>query len=521
MSTRTPARRRTGALPLAVTLAATLGVLVAGCGSGDAEEAGAASTAAAPDGSLEVTVTEDPDNTLVAHVVVSAPVATDVELEVTSAGTEPRRMASAAAAGSHEFTVVGLRARTEYSFEASSPGDGAASASMTTGALPGNAPSAEVVRAARDTGPPSDAGITFFGLTAPGTYDDPGDMPDGPVFYGVDPQGQVVWYLNSDEAANRAPLVRDAGDGRLLVLFESTVQEVTLAGEVVRRWDMEPVEGWHHDAVLLPGGSLLALGEETRKVDGRDVHGDVVVEMDDDGTVLWRWAALDHLDTTRFPGGLSTALASAGGLDWTHANSVVHDAGTDEVVVSLRSQGWVVAVDRSTDEIAWIAGDDTGTDPGFDAPFLELQDGTWPSGQHAATFTDDGELLVYDNRNETGGEQQGSRAVAYEIDREALTARQTFEVLAPTYTMALGDVDELPGGDVLVTAGGPGSDGDGDARLLQVGTTGTTVWEVDLPDTLVYRSERLPWAEVDRTASVAPRGAPIPSTGAVTAPTST
>ncbi len=506
MSTHTPTRGFIPAIALALAMAGPL----AACGvapessdapSAPASSAGVPSPATSASLPLAIDAVVDPDNTLIASVTVSAPAATSVMLTVSSEETAPREILAQDAAASHEFTVVGLRADTEYTFEASDPEateGGMATTSMTTGALPGNAPTAEVVPAAEDAGGNSTAGITFFGLTAPGSYEDPTEMPEGPIFYGVDPQGEIVWYLNSDETTNRAPLIRAAGNGTLLAFFEDTIDQVTLDGEVVKTYDMSAVPGWHHDAFLLPDGGLLALGAETRKFDGQDVHGDLVVELDDEGQVVSTWALLDHLDPSRFPGELSKALASAGGLDWSHSNSVILDEDNGEVVVSVRSQGWVFAYDRATGDLSWIAGDDSMTAPGFDAPFLELEEGTWTSGQHAATFTEDGELLIYDNRNETGGAENNSRAVAYEIDRDALTARQVFEAVDPKYSEALGDVDELADGSILSTAGGAGSSET--ARITEVDESGETRWDLAVTDTRIYRSERMPWAQVDEVS---------------------
>ncbi len=508
MSVRIPNRTSLPAVALSLAMAGSLAACGATAPDGSDAPSTPVSTASVPSAPassssvpLIVNAVQDPDNTLIAHVTVSAPTATGVVLTVTSAETAPREILAQDAAASHEFTVVGLRADTEYTFEASipdAPAGDAATTSMTTGALPGNAPRAEVVRTAGDAGENPTAGITFFGLTAPGSYEDPTDMPDGPIFWGVDPQGAVVWYLNSDKTTNRAPLIRTAGDGTLLAFFKDTIDQVTLDGEVLKTYDMSAVPGWHHDAYLLPDGGLLALGAETRKFDGQDVHGDLVVELDAEGQVVSTWALLDHLDPDRFPGELSNALASAGGLDWSHSNSVLFDEDNGEVVVSVRSQGWVIAYDRATGDLSWIAGDDSMTAPGFDAPFLELEEGTWTSGQHAATFTEDGELFIFDNRNETGGAENNSRAVAYEIDRDALTARQVFEAVDPKYSEALGDVDQLADGTILSTAGGAGSDET--ARITEVLESGEVRWDLAVADTRIYRSERMPWSEVDEAA---------------------
>jgi hypothetical protein len=458
--------------------------LAAGCSVGEEGSAGG-------DGVLRVEATVDPDNSLVAHVTVTADQPTQVVLSFESDDTGPRRMESTEAASSHEFTVVGLRAETRYDVEADATADDGPSASdtvsVTTGGLPDNAPSAEVIRAAEDPSRP-DAGITLFGLMAE-------QVGDGPAYYGVDDDGHVVWYLDRETATPRGPVIRDAGDGSILAFFHDTIEHVGLDGSVVDVFDMTAAPSWHHDAVPMPGGGYLTLGSETRTVDGEEVRGDTIIELDSSGAVVWEWSSFDHLDTSRYPGELATAPARSGGTDWTHSNSVSYDEGADEILMSIRSQGWVVNIDHATGEVVWIAGEEDGTSPGFDAPFLDLQEGSWMSGQHAATLTRDGELLAYDNRNETGGEQDGSRLVAYELDDDAGTARQTVEFVASKYTNSLGDVDELDSGHFLVTSGGPaGEEGvDDTAYIAETDADGRPVWEIALADTRIYQAERVSW----------------------------
>ncbi len=76
------------------------------------------------------------------------------------------------------------------------------------------------------------------------------------------------------------------------------------------------------------------------------------------------------------------------------------------------------------------------------------------TNQHAATVTSDGEILLYDNRNESDGESLMSRSVKYLLDETAGTAVQTWEGIATNYTNSMGDVDELSNGNILMCCRG-------------------------------------------------------------------
>ncbi|MGL5811258.1 MAG: aryl-sulfate sulfotransferase [Nocardioides sp.] len=496
-------QRFVGSPMTGVPLALLFAGLTAGCGSGDTSESAAEVTtqtsASSASGPVEVEVTPDPDNSLILHVEVRTDEPSGVVLQYASADTAQRALTSSAKQNVHGFTVVGLRAETEYAFAAARLNPGAkqddkmteesAPVSFPTGALPEGVPEVEASTSAPSgEGQGSESGITFFGVGGQA-----GQPAEGPEYVGVDPDGQVVWYLDSEERANPNPVIRDLGNGEVLAFFADSIQQLTLSGEVVRTWDMSGVEGWHHDAVLMPGGGVLALAPARRTIDGADLRGDTIAETDENGEVVWEWSSFEHLDTSRFPGELSTTEARTGGLDWTHANAVFYDEKSDEILLSSRSQGWVVNIDHATGEIRWIAGDSVGVDAPYDAPFLTLESGTWTTAQHAATWTADGDLLVYDNRNESGGETDNSRAVIYDIDAEAGTASQTFEHVGPKYTRSLGDVDELDGGNILMTSGGPGSDDV--AHLIEVNRDGDRVWEATTEER-IYRSERMPWADI-------------------------
>ncbi len=475
-------------LPRLLLAVATIAAASCSSASGDdgLQSASTSQTADAGAGAeLEISGVVSPDNSLIANVSVTAETSAPVTLDIDASGVETRQLTSPPGTN-HDFTVVGLRADTPYEFTASS-GEFSAVTSLTTGPLPEGLPEVAV-----EVNEPSTAsGITFFGLT--NSTNQQNEQSTAPAYVGVDPDGHIVWYLETTKRVNGSPVIRNLGNGEILAFFADSVDRMSLDGRLLQSYDLSGAGRWKHDAVPLDNGGVLTLVGDLQTIDGSEILGDTIVELDASGSVVWEWSSFDHLDTTRFPGALSTNEARAGGIDWTHGNAVYYDQSTDQILLSLRSQGWIVNIDHATGEIVWIAGEDTGTDAGFDASFLELTEGTWTTGQHAATWTDDGELLAYDNRNESGGDEDNSRIVTYAIDGESETAAQTFEYIAPKYTSSLGDVDELENGNLFLTAGGRGSSDT--AHLVEVDRSGATIWEATV-DGAIYRSERLAWSDV-------------------------
>ncbi|MDX9766972.1 MAG: aryl-sulfate sulfotransferase, partial [Ectothiorhodospiraceae bacterium] len=331
-------------------------------------------------------------------------------------------------------------------------------------------------------------GVTLFGYGV-------GQRSDAaaPLYWGVDEEGVIVWYLHDTSVTRADPLIRALDDGNLLVVLENEARIVTPAGETVASRDLSAVTGFHHDVVLLSDGHLVALGQERVTIDGVTLWNDTIHELDAAGNEVWRWSAAEHLDTGRFPGALSTT-ETRGGLDWSHANALFAVDGEDALLFSSRSQGWVVKIDRSSGDVLWILGDGAGTSPGFDAPFFGLNAGSWFTAQHAPMIDSDGHLLLYDNRNESGGASANSRVVAYALDETAMAASQQWEYVVPKYTASLGDVDEIAAGHRLVCAGGP-APGDDHARVIEIGggDTPTALWGI-IVDAPVYRAERVAWA---------------------------
>lgn len=443
---------------------------------------------------VTLSVSAHPDNTLMAIARVETTDDASVFIEYESAATTTYQTNTTDSGTSHEITVIGMRAETEYTMTAvatlpDSSTISSESFSFTTGSLPATPPELNVVTST----PESEGGVTLFGTKQNQSSSDSG----GQYYWGVDEAGEIVWYLHGDHKIFSDPVIRSVGPGKLMVFADNSLKTVTTAGEII---DTNQAGKFHHDAILLPSGNSLSLyTEEITNNDGILLTGDVIIETDSSGnTTGWEWKASEHLDTLRFPGDLSISEdTDSGARDWTHSNSLFYVEEDNSIIISMRSQSWVIKIDYDTGKIIWIMGESSGSSDNFytenSDKFFTLESGSWMGNQHAAMLTGAGEILMFDNRNETNGFTEKSRAVKYSLDVATMTATQTWESIAPKYSGALGDADEQDGGNVLYVPGGPGGRDDQNAYIVEASdTTGATVWSMTV-GTYIYRAERISW----------------------------
>jgi hypothetical protein len=181
------------------------------------------------------------------------------------------------------------------------------------------------------------------------------------------------------------------------------------------------------------------------------VAGDMLYEFTPDGEVVWTWNAFDHLDPQRrrdgffVPQMIHDPATDENGYDWTHANCVVYRAEDDTVMLSMRHQDWVIAIDHTTGEILWRLGDE--------GDFTLVGDERWFFHQHSPEWQPDGSLLLYDNgvgNPALPDNQAHSRAVRYALDFDAMTATKVWADDDPPFISALaGDADRMSNGHVL------------------------------------------------------------------------
>ena len=175
-------------------------------------------------------------------VSIETPIATAVELLVESQGTAARTIQSTTESEFHEFTVVGLRAETEYRFTATA-GDETLTTAATTGSLPTAVPPVQVLQEARGT---SNDGITIVGRR-------PTDRASetGPVYFGFDSEGHIVWYLPQQDTVPEGEILRDLGDGHIVASVNGGHEVLTVDGESLSSYGPYDTSwGLHHDCLL-------------------------------------------------------------------------------------------------------------------------------------------------------------------------------------------------------------------------------------------------------------------------------
>ena len=195
------------------------------------------------------------------------------------------------------------------------------------------------------------------------------------------------------------------------------------------------------------------------------VAGHQIQRMRSDGVLeftwdAWRFFSLD--DWIEEPASIKQNAVS----DFDHPNSL-HIDTDGNYVVSWRHLAEVNKIHSGNGAIMWRLG-------GRNNQFTFIQDtfGGF-NGQHSAVILDDGNLLLYDNGlRHTPPE---SRAVEYELDTQAMTARQVWEFRhePPLYTPFVGSVQRLQNGNTVVGFGGAGT-------VTEVDPSGTVVWEGEL-----------------------------------------
>ncbi|MFW6261690.1 MAG: aryl-sulfate sulfotransferase [Spirochaetota bacterium] len=291
-------------------------------------------------------------------------------------------------------------------------------------------------------------GVTFMIL---GHYEDDGDYVAMPS--AIDRYGRVRWFYDGD----LGHVLRRTTDGTFIVSNDEELFEITMLGEETGiRWPIP--EGFHHDATVLPNGDLLALTTAPGSFE------DGLVEVDrESGEIIRAWDYREILDPDR-----PRQPVNLADEDWLHLNAVEYDLWRDEIIVSGRDQSAVVSIDRSTGELRWILGAHEHWAERFRGALLAPvgERFEWQWGQHAPMVhpDDPDRLLVYDNGNKRSyqaplaPQDNYSRAVEYELDREEMTVRQVWQYGtrygSQLYTPFIGDADYLENGNRLVTFGG-------------------------------------------------------------------
>ena len=351
----------------------------------------------------------------------------------------------------------------------------------------------------------------------------------------VDRFGDIVWTYRVDEAVGD---VRRLRNGNLLYVADGRICEIDMLGDTVAEWyaagrwaGREPPAGaapvetgmFHHAAIELPSGNILACSMEIRDVEGfpaseadpsgpagtAKVAGDVIVEFRRDGTVERRHRLLDLLDPRRVCYGSRSDYwvrrGFPGTCDWSHVNGLAHDPADDGIVASVRHQDCLIKIDRETGRLAWILGTHANWRAPWAGKLLAPAPGLeWQWHQHDCSITPSGTVLCFDNGNHRAAppepgmpdDRNYSRVVEFDVDAARRRVRQVW-ARGPeedgTFSAFQSGAFRLPEtgntfvdyGGVCTVDGAPSADvakGRCLARLVEATTEGEVVFEMVADD---------------------------------------
>lgn len=296
--------------------------------------------------------------------------------------------------------------------------------------------------------------------------------PDGAVdTLATDRQGHIVWYY--DPVANAFPSYGTSlvTGGTLLLLGlnqdgvggASTLREVDLAGDTVRETNIDavnaelaalgqhPITNFNHEAQRLPNGdtAVLASSKRTVNLNGTPTQytGDMVLVLDPNFNVAWVWDPFQWLDINRLP------TQGEGPADWLHANAISWSPADGNLLVSLRSQDWVVKIDYANGtgdgHVIWRLGQ------GGDFTINSADPLPWFSHQHDAHYVDNTTLVVFDNGNtrKSLDPTANSRGQALVLNEQTMQATLVSNVNLGTFSPAVGSAQRLPNGNLVFDSG--------------------------------------------------------------------
>ena len=294
----------------------------------------------------------------------------------------------------------------------------------------------------------------------------------------IDLEGRTLrrWEFEGAERLIRARLLSN-GD-LLAVTEEQTWQQMRQSKQVekeprsLRRLDPSGAElwrlrsEWHHDARELEDGSLIALDSRTHLTDrgvSTRFRDELLTRLSADGEVLESRSLYEMLVGSPGTAGLLEPPLRG---DVFHANSFawIEGAALDAdhpffggpaALVSVRELDLVTAFRWSDGEFLWSFG------PG------ELL------GQHEATLTQGGSVLLFDN-----GDQSRRYSRILTIDPRTNQIERDWSADSPEtfYSGSRGTVQELPGGNLLVANSNAG-------EVFELDPGGAIVWHYRTPVT--------------------------------------
>jgi hypothetical protein len=358
-----------------------------------------------------------------------------------------------ASAGSHEQILLGIPYNTPVQWrvvvETEAGSEILEGDPLTTGPLPGLLPPATLVTADPD-GWDSQGNYLLTSICQQIGSWNPGDY----WTFIVDRKGRPVWAIVAPEE-HWTLFAQVSVDGTSILWDESTYWldwgSSKGAGSTVHRRYLDaeieviPTDGIVHAFVELDDGTIAW---------GSQYHasgGEALVELAPGASevdVVWTCGQ-------DYPGSSGAYCAT---------NGLFYDANSDSYLGSFWDESTVIAIDRTTGENLWWAGEIAGS-YAFVPPDAQF------TFQHGVSVTEAGNLLLHSGGHETDAVQM-AREYAIDHEAEALTEVWNYGRVEDEPGALNGDVWRLPSGNTLHTLGSAG-------KVKEIAPDGTVVWHLD------------------------------------------
>ncbi len=321
--------------------------------------------------------------------------------------------------------------------------------------------------------------------------------------YLIDMRGLVVhsWPVTHSDVAELL------ADGSILTHNDGKwLEEIDVDGSVKWRWEgSEDLEmATHHDFYNL-GGDIIHLArvrEPVKKgvyaegVEPDCMRTDLVLRINREGEVLWRFSLSDHLEEICKLSGLPLPIPyfretedgfePYGPSDWAHSNTVevlpptpVGDRDArfraGNILVSFRALDIIAIIDPDEDRVVWCYG------------LGELD------GQHQPTMLPSGNILVFDNGTHRG------HSLVKEIDPLSEKIVWEYSKGEEFFSLFRSGVQRLSNGNTLICECDAG-------HLFEVTPDRKIVWDFYSPFVAqgyehlgkrIHRATRYSWSRVE------------------------
>jgi arylsulfate sulfotransferase len=409
--------------------------------------------------------------------------------------------------------VAGMKAKTTYHMRAHAGWPGGSwvdqDRTFTTGAIPSTyvVPQFSVTKTPAAGSPAS--GVELLSLIN-------NAVPNTLNAVATDLQGDVIWYC-----PGAAIPVKPMPNGHYFLLQGSAIAEVDLACNTIRSvtatqldqslqahgYSYPPIDNLHHDMLVLPNGHWIALANVTESLTGlqcsqgtTSVQGDILMDIDPGGNVVWAWSAFD-------PGQEDPCRALFGLPDWTHSNALVYTADGN-LLLSQRNQSWILKIDyengTGTQGILWRLGQDgdfkiSGGDPSqwFYAqhyPVILNVNGS----QTTMAIYDDGDLRLAPDLTPCSPPIPPvtncyTRATIFQIDESTNDASLQWQYSPGFFSFWGGSIDVLSNNDVEFDSSARFGFATS-SQIMEVTQTDTpqVVWQMTVTGANAYRGFRVP-----------------------------